>query len=171
MVRYYCEYCHSYLTHDTKSVRRSHLVGKNHLKAVADYYRNKNDKSKKVGNNGVLWTRRNENKRLLKLAKVHERENNEELGVLSQMYRESPGYHKVFAPSQRLDVRDYIRSSKLPQRANLSNNSNNKNSMSSSSTRNVLTRPTTTTAPLPPPLLLTQWSSQPPKQIYPRTSR
>ncbi|CCH58764.1 hypothetical protein TBLA_0A09810 [Henningerozyma blattae CBS 6284] len=41
MVRYYCEYCHSYLTHDTLSVRNSHLVGKNHIKMVADYYRNK----------------------------------------------------------------------------------------------------------------------------------
>ncbi|EJS42559.1 yhc1p [Saccharomyces arboricola H-6] len=41
MTRYYCEYCHSYLTHDTLSVRKSHLVGKNHLRITADYYRNK----------------------------------------------------------------------------------------------------------------------------------
>ncbi|CCD26750.1 Yhc1p NDAI_0I01810 [Naumovozyma dairenensis CBS 421] len=42
MARYYCEYCHSYLTHDTLSVRKSHLVGKNHIRITADYYRNKN---------------------------------------------------------------------------------------------------------------------------------
>ena len=41
MARYYCEYCHSYLTHDTLSVRKSHLIGKNHLRITADYYRNK----------------------------------------------------------------------------------------------------------------------------------
>ncbi|KAH3903251.1 Yhc1p SCDLUD_000872 [Saccharomycodes ludwigii] len=41
MPRYFCDYCHSYLTHDTLSVRKSHLIGKQHLKLVSDYYVNK----------------------------------------------------------------------------------------------------------------------------------
>lgn len=60
MTRYYCEYCHSYLTHDTLSVRKSHLVGKNHLRITADYYRNKardiinkhNHKRRHIGKRG-----------------------------------------------------------------------------------------------------------------------
>ncbi|KAI5966398.1 uncharacterized protein KGF55_000707 [Candida pseudojiufengensis] len=38
MPKYYCDYCKSYLTHDTRSVRKSHLQGKNHIKYYCDYY-------------------------------------------------------------------------------------------------------------------------------------
>lgn len=37
-MRFYCEYCKSYLTHDRLSVRKSHLQGKNHVKHYCDYY-------------------------------------------------------------------------------------------------------------------------------------
>ncbi|EMG50729.1 YHC1 U1 small nuclear ribonucleoprotein C [Candida maltosa Xu316] len=38
MPKYYCDYCKSYLTHDTLSVRKSHLQGRNHIKLYCDYY-------------------------------------------------------------------------------------------------------------------------------------
>ena len=38
MPKYYCDYCKSYLTHDTMSVRKSHLQGRNHIKFYCDYY-------------------------------------------------------------------------------------------------------------------------------------
>ncbi|KAI5958196.1 hypothetical protein KGF57_002551 [Candida theae] len=38
MPKYYCDYCKSYLTHDTMSVRKSHLMGKHHIKYYCDYY-------------------------------------------------------------------------------------------------------------------------------------
>ncbi|CDK27867.1 unnamed protein product [Kuraishia capsulata CBS 1993] len=38
MPKYYCDYCKSYLTHDTMSVRKSHLMGKNHIKLYCEYY-------------------------------------------------------------------------------------------------------------------------------------
>ncbi|KAH3684577.1 hypothetical protein WICPIJ_004467 [Wickerhamomyces pijperi] len=41
MVRFYCDYCKSYLTHDAASVRKNHLTGKNHIKLVCDYYEEK----------------------------------------------------------------------------------------------------------------------------------
>lgn len=40
-MKYYCDYCKSYLTHDTLSVRKSHLIGKNHIKLYCDYYAKK----------------------------------------------------------------------------------------------------------------------------------
>ncbi|CAH6723018.1 putative U1 small nuclear ribonucleoprotein C [[Candida] jaroonii] len=40
-MRFYCEYCKSYLTHDTQSVRQSHLQGKNHIKLYCQYYLSK----------------------------------------------------------------------------------------------------------------------------------
>lgn len=46
MPKYYCEYCKSYLTHDTMSVRKSHLMGKYHIKYYCDYYE---DKAKETG--------------------------------------------------------------------------------------------------------------------------
>ncbi|ODV94621.1 hypothetical protein PACTADRAFT_85854 [Pachysolen tannophilus NRRL Y-2460] len=45
MPKYYCEYCRSYLTHDSMSVRKSHLMGKNHLKYYCDYYEREAKKS------------------------------------------------------------------------------------------------------------------------------
>jgi U1 small nuclear ribonucleoprotein C len=41
MPKYYCDYCKSYLTHDTMSVRKSHLVGKNHIRYYCNYYEKK----------------------------------------------------------------------------------------------------------------------------------
>lgn len=41
MPKYYCDYCKSYLTHDTMSVRKSHLSGKNHIKFYCSYYEEK----------------------------------------------------------------------------------------------------------------------------------
>ncbi|EGG25058.1 C2H2-type zinc finger-containing protein [Cavenderia fasciculata] len=38
MPKYYCEYCDKYLTHDSPSVRRSHIIGKVHQQAVRLYY-------------------------------------------------------------------------------------------------------------------------------------
>lgn len=38
MPKYYCDYCKLALTHDSTSVRKSHLVGKKHIKSVSDYY-------------------------------------------------------------------------------------------------------------------------------------
>lgn len=47
MPNYYCDYCKSYLTHDTMSVRKSHLMGKNHIRYYYSYYENI---AKKQGN-------------------------------------------------------------------------------------------------------------------------
>lgn len=41
MPKYYCDYCKSYLTHDTMSVRKSHLMGKNHIRYYCQYYETK----------------------------------------------------------------------------------------------------------------------------------
>lgn len=41
MPKYYCDYCKSYLTHDTMSVRKSHLQGRNHIKNYCAYYEEK----------------------------------------------------------------------------------------------------------------------------------
>lgn len=41
MPKYYCDYCKSYLTHDTLSVRKSHLQGRNHIKKYCAYYEEK----------------------------------------------------------------------------------------------------------------------------------
>ncbi|CAK7905638.1 U1 small nuclear ribonucleoprotein C [[Candida] anglica] len=49
MPKYYCDYCKSYLTHDTMSVRKSHLMGRNHIKYYCDYYE---QKAKQTG----IWT-------------------------------------------------------------------------------------------------------------------
>ncbi|ODQ68244.1 zf-U1-domain-containing protein [Nadsonia fulvescens var. elongata DSM 6958] len=38
MPRYYCDYCGTTLTHDSKSVRKAHSVGKSHIRYVIEYY-------------------------------------------------------------------------------------------------------------------------------------
>lgn len=38
MPKYYCDYCDTYLTHDSPSVRRSHNEGYKHKMAVKAYY-------------------------------------------------------------------------------------------------------------------------------------
>lgn len=50
MPKYYCDYCKSYLTHDTMSVRKSHLMGKNHIRYYCNYYEMK---AKETG----IWAR------------------------------------------------------------------------------------------------------------------
>ncbi|ODV62283.1 Yhc1p, partial [Ascoidea rubescens DSM 1968] len=52
MPKYYCDYCRIYLTHDSASVRKSHFIGKNHIKYVCDYYE---QEAKKLG----IWNPEN----------------------------------------------------------------------------------------------------------------
>lgn len=40
MGKYYCHYCQTHLTHDSPSVRKSHLKGRTHCQLVEEYYRN-----------------------------------------------------------------------------------------------------------------------------------
>uniref|UniRef100_A0A060T5T3 ARAD1B06292p n=1 Tax=Blastobotrys adeninivorans TaxID=409370 RepID=A0A060T5T3_BLAAD len=40
MPKYFCDYCGTALTHDSKSVRKSHSLGRNHVKYIVDYYEN-----------------------------------------------------------------------------------------------------------------------------------
>lgn len=40
MGRYYCAYCNVFLEHDSHSVIRSHLQGKNHVRLYCQYYQN-----------------------------------------------------------------------------------------------------------------------------------
>lgn len=163
MARYYCEYCHSYLTHDTLSVRKSHLVGKNHLRITADYYRNK---ARDEVNRGIFPRKKThqvqghekedgsssskmvihclctKDKKLAnKLSRVHKKEldnwndysSNNNNSILSKLYDGSPGYSKVFIDTNRLDIGDLVRSNKLPQRANASQMNQGSNVPSSSS--------------------------------------
>ncbi|CCC69890.1 hypothetical protein NCAS_0D03090 [Naumovozyma castellii] len=139
MARYYCEYCHSYLTHDTLSVRKSHLIGKNHLRITADYYRNKNVNNKvKVKSHKKKAPKntsegRGEKKLKVKCVSNKEKKKNEKLkkifqkelqtsdissSILSKVYEGSPGYSKIFIDSNRLDIGDSVKLNKLPQRAN-----------------------------------------------------
>ncbi|CAR28144.1 hypothetical protein ZYGR_0N06350 [Zygosaccharomyces rouxii] len=180
MARYYCEYCHSYLTHDTLSVRKSHLIGKNHLRITADYYRNKGKKqsrffnrvSKKYGKRTeetkvsppLNCSKRSEKRRNSKLSRLHAKELDQPIQTLDKLYEGSPGYSKVFIDSNRLDIGDLIRVSKLPQRANA-----NAPNSSGSSASTVRARHETFTeslkhassAPLEPPRVLSSWSNLP----------
>uniref|UniRef100_A0A669QHN0 Small nuclear ribonucleoprotein polypeptide C n=1 Tax=Phasianus colchicus TaxID=9054 RepID=A0A669QHN0_PHACC len=36
--RFYCDYCDTYLTHDSPSVRKTHCSGRKHKENVKDYY-------------------------------------------------------------------------------------------------------------------------------------
>ncbi|CAL8088586.1 unnamed protein product [Calicophoron daubneyi] len=38
MPKYYCDYCDTYLTHDSPSVRKTHCGGRNHKDNVREYY-------------------------------------------------------------------------------------------------------------------------------------
>ncbi|SCU81442.1 LAFA_0C04962g1_1 [Lachancea sp. 'fantastica'] len=145
MPRFFCDYCHSYLTHDTPSVRKSHLLGKNHVRLAGDYYCNK---ARQVRQDWLPRTQRP--KRLRKRAAkpsfpekgpqprkftLHcdtNRQNrsahqfdairNEQLEtgtqVLEKLYAKSPGYAKVFRSECRLDTGESVQMDKLPQRAN-----------------------------------------------------
>lgn len=39
MPKYYCDYCDTYLTHDSPSVRKTHCTGKKHKENVHFYYK------------------------------------------------------------------------------------------------------------------------------------
>uniref|UniRef100_A0A8I6AJC1 U1 small nuclear ribonucleoprotein C n=1 Tax=Rattus norvegicus TaxID=10116 RepID=A0A8I6AJC1_RAT len=38
MPKFYCDYCDTYLTHDSPSVRKTHCNGRKHKENVKDYY-------------------------------------------------------------------------------------------------------------------------------------
>ncbi|XP_044523387.1 U1 small nuclear ribonucleoprotein C-like [Gracilinanus agilis] len=38
MPKFYCDYCDTYLTHDSPSVRKTHCSGRKHKENVRDYY-------------------------------------------------------------------------------------------------------------------------------------
>lgn len=38
MPKYYCDYCDTYLTHDSPSVRKTHCIGRKHRDNVKFYY-------------------------------------------------------------------------------------------------------------------------------------
>ena len=38
MPKYFCDYCDTYLTHDSPSVRKTHMTGKKHKTNVREYY-------------------------------------------------------------------------------------------------------------------------------------
>jgi U1 small nuclear ribonucleoprotein C len=38
MPKYYCDYCDTYLTHDSPSVRKTHCMGRKHKENVREYY-------------------------------------------------------------------------------------------------------------------------------------
>lgn len=38
MPKYYCDYCDTYLTHDSPSVRKTHCAGRKHKENVKFYY-------------------------------------------------------------------------------------------------------------------------------------
>ncbi|EHN01113.1 Yhc1p [Saccharomyces cerevisiae x Saccharomyces kudriavzevii VIN7] len=189
MTRYYCEYCHSYLTHDTLSVRKSHLVGKNHLRITADYYRNKardisskrDHKRHHKGKRGRKErenTDANEKLRLTclsnreKRGNLHGRKMNQKelaqtsINTLQSLYDGSPGYSKVFIDTNRFDIGDLVKASKLPQRANdrstqhaLKQTSRSRDETCENNPFPRLTNPRR----LEPPKILSQWSNTIPK--------
>lgn len=179
MARYYCEYCHSYLTHDTLSVRKSHLVGKNHLRITADYYRNKgkgldcryfpkghpnkNFNPPKKDLPALHAPTNKEKKRILRRSRLHRKELDQSLDVLKKIYEGSPGYSKVFVDVNRLDIGDLVRVSRLPQRANAPLSS------SSGSVRRrqeIFSESLAHQSSLEPPRVLSQWPQQPTTTFY-----
>ena len=164
MARYYCEYCHSYLTHDTNSVRKSHLVGKNHLRIVGDYYRNKSHQNERT-HTGVLCGKAHDKRVQRRIVKVHAKESQGPIGALAQLYAGAPGYNKVFVQANRLDVRDYIKSSRVPQRANITTTALGDTATADIS-RNSIARGNASGNGLEPPKLLAQWAvaTQPKQQ-------
>ncbi|KAH3659972.1 hypothetical protein OGAPHI_007177 [Ogataea philodendri] len=55
MPKYYCDYCKSYLTHDSLSVRKSHLQGRNHLSFYCEYYEEVARKNGLLEPNELPW--------------------------------------------------------------------------------------------------------------------
>ncbi|CAI4035206.1 hypothetical protein SMKI_12G3550 [Saccharomyces mikatae IFO 1815] len=189
MTRYYCEYCHSYLTHDTLSVRKSHLVGKNHLRITADYYRNKaRDLSSKnghkrhhIGKRGrrereksneneklkVACLSNKEKRRNLNVKKMNQKELSQtSINTLQSLYDGSPGYSKVFVDTNRFDIGDLVKASKLPQRANERSAQHSLKQTSRSRDETCESNPfprLTSPKKLEPPKILSQWSNTIPK--------
>ncbi|SCU83775.1 LAME_0C06590g1_1 [Lachancea meyersii CBS 8951] len=147
MPRFFCDYCHSYLTHDTPSVRKSHLLGKNHLRLAGDYYCNKArqdqrpflPRTRKPGRDRrregkpqlaavqktgpqrkfALHCDTNRQKRLSRQSSaIRAQEVAAKCQVLEKLYAKSPGYAKVFRPECRLDTGQSVRLDRAPQRAN-----------------------------------------------------
>lgn len=216
MARYYCEYCQSYLTHDTLSVRKSHLIGKHHLKYVSDYYQNKFNEELKRASKTRTKKKRYYNNRIspifkLSVSKNKNKVKGKEVGktgkeikktkpinklkdpfdmskssesILSKIYYLSPGYNKVFIPSNRFDIGDMIKTSQLPQRANIDashdyhnrygktrekgeKSENGRDTIFNSSLIYSSNNKNETGNNLPPPMIISKWSNTIPKeQIY-----
>lgn len=210
MARYYCEYCQSYLTHDTLSVRKSHLIGKHHLKYVSDYYQNKYNEQLKQESQRKTKKKRYYNKResppfklvtnkqakknlkakesgkILKETKKIKRDklldpfnmSRTTEPVLSKIYNLSPGYNNVFVPSNRFDIGELIKTSQLPQRANVDNSQEHQNKHNNRSKGNgrdtvfdssliYSNNDKKDGAILPPPMIIAKWSNTIPKEkIY-----
>lgn len=181
MVRYYCDYCHSYLTHDTLSVRKSHLIGKNHLRITADYYQNKHyeehlRKGKRKPNRKhekhepvTIHLLKNKEKRVrLKQKRKFALELEKPVEILSKVYDGSPGYSKVFIAKNRFDIGESVKSSGLPQRANERPNTtsvtkSNKERDRNETIENRQPIATFNETLLPPPQVLSQWINTVPK--------
>ena len=142
MARYYCEYCHSYLTHDTLSVRKSHLIGKNHLRITADYYRNKHvqeqqQTTKQSGKKqvGGHYARQQQagmkmhclSKKEKRLQRRTHASHSKQLQAnstvlqndLSKIYYGPPGYSKIWIDRNRFDIGDLVKIAGVPKRANV----------------------------------------------------
>lgn len=138
----FCDYCHSYLTHDTPSVRKSHLLGKNHLRLAADYYCNKARQTQQPIFGKVRNTKKHRNRAqkrkteppqpslalhcdtnrqkrsVRRMRSARPDTDRSRITVLEKLYRESPAYAKVFISECRLDTGQSVRLERLPQRAN-----------------------------------------------------
>ncbi|GME71384.1 unnamed protein product [[Candida] boidinii] len=55
MPKYYCDYCKSYLTHDSLSVRKSHLSGKNHIRFYCKFYEDQARKNGLITKDDIIY--------------------------------------------------------------------------------------------------------------------
>lgn len=83
MGKYFCDYCQSYLTHDSLSVRKNHLHGKHHLRLYNEYY-------EKVANEHPEYHKKNTDPSV-------------ENTLLSDMYRGIPGLTNKYADQNQRD--------------------------------------------------------------------
>ncbi|SCV00654.1 LAMI_0G06480g1_1 [Lachancea mirantina] len=185
----YCDYCHSYLTHDTPSVRKSHVVGKNHLRLVADYYCNKarqtrqpllqrkrstrkqrlRDRRTGTAAAAAVPPRRiplhcdsNRTKRLLQSQTTAYEHHSTAPPPLVTLYRGSPGFAKVFVPECRLDTAQSAQQDRLPQRANRrAADPATTTAAEPARSRDRQPNPHPHSA-LPPPRVLARWATAPP---------
>lgn len=175
MARYYCDYCHSYLTHDTLSVRKSHLVGKNHIRLTADYYFNKSLQLQKTKSKCRRRKRTQSNRQVIpntihcdtnRIKKLNHKICKEQMdfSILNTLYHNSPGYNKVFVMENRLDIGEMIKLSKLPQRAN-TKNPLNKHDIQNDRYK-LFQSNYFANFKLPPPKVLTQWNNQSITMLY-----